>query len=65
MQCLSSGNQMNGMDQEVQSSGATSRYSSPNFVAEQRINNAGIEEAELSLQGGGSLNYEVCASSIA
>ncbi|TVU48457.1 hypothetical protein EJB05_08095 [Eragrostis curvula] len=65
MQCLCSGDQMNRMDQVVESSeavvikdGPTSRHSSPNFVVEQRINNAGIEEVELSLQGGGSLNYE-------
>ncbi|XP_062216846.1 protein NPGR2-like isoform X2 [Phragmites australis] len=65
MQCLCSGDQMNGMDEVVQTSekiiikdGMASRYSSPNFVGEQHVNNARIEEAELSLQGGGSLNYE-------
>jgi tetratricopeptide repeat protein 7 len=69
MQCLCSGDQMNGMDQVVQSSeaiiikdGPTGRNSSPNFVVERHINNASIGEVQLSLQGGGSLNDEVCTS---
>lgn len=41
--------------------GMTSWHSSPNFVAGLHVNNAGMEEAELSLQGGSSLNYEVGA----
>ncbi|CAL4937553.1 unnamed protein product [Urochloa decumbens] len=64
MQCLS-GHQMNRMDGAVQLSenidikdGLNSRYSSQNFVIEQHVNNAGMEEAELSLQRVGSLNYE-------
>ncbi|CAN6296607.1 unnamed protein product [Urochloa humidicola] len=66
MQCLSSsGHQMNRMDRAVQLSenidikdGLNSRYPSQNFVIEQHVNNAGMEEAELSLQRVGSLNYE-------
>lgn len=65
MQCLCSGDHMNRMDRAVQLSedmdikdGMTSRYSSPNFVVERHVNNAGMEEAELSLQVGGFLNYE-------
>lgn len=68
VQCLCSGHQMNTMDRAVQLSenidikdGLNSRYSSPNFVIEQPVNNAGMEEAELSLQRVGSLNYEVGA----
>ncbi|CAD6201897.1 unnamed protein product [Miscanthus lutarioriparius] len=38
--------------------GMTSRRSSPKLVAGRHVNNVGMEEAELSLQGGGSLNYE-------
>ncbi|CAL4912475.1 unnamed protein product [Urochloa decumbens] len=64
MQCLS-GHQMNRMDRAVQLSenidikdGLNSRYSSQNFVIEQHVSNAGMEEAELSLQRVGSLNYE-------
>jgi hypothetical protein len=63
---------MNGTDQVVQSShaiiikdGSTSRNSPPNFVVERHINNASIGEVQMSLQGGGSLNDEVCASSLA
>lgn len=59
---------MNRMERAVQLSenigikdGLNSRYSSPNFVAEQHVNNAGMEEAELSLQRVGSINYEVGA----
>ncbi|XP_062209807.1 protein NPGR2-like [Phragmites australis] len=65
MQCLCSGDQLNRMDDVVHSSekkiikdGPNSRYSSPNFVVEQHVNSADIEDAELSLQGSGSLNYE-------
>ncbi|KAJ1298883.1 hypothetical protein BS78_01G487900 [Paspalum vaginatum] len=65
MQCLCSGDQMNRMDRAVQLSedisirdGTTSRYSSPNFVIERHVNNAGMEGPESSLQGGDSLNYE-------
>ncbi|GJN30236.1 hypothetical protein PR202_gb18526 [Eleusine coracana subsp. coracana] len=59
MQCLCSGDQMNWMDQVEQSSEAVIiKDSSPNSVVEQRINNAGIEKAELSLQEGSSLNNE-------
>ncbi|KAF8780537.1 hypothetical protein HU200_001670 [Digitaria exilis] len=65
MQCLCSKDQMNRMDRAVQLSenidikdGLNSRYSSPNFVAQKHVNNAGMEEAELSLQRVGSLNYE-------
>jgi hypothetical protein len=39
--------------------GMTSR--TPNPVAGRHVNNVGMEEVELSLQGGGSLNYEVGA----
>ena len=66
MQCLCSGDQMNRMDRAVQLSenidikdGMNRRYSSPNFVVEQHANNTGMEQAELSLQRVGSLNYEV------
>ena len=69
MQCLCSGDQMNRMDRAVQLSenidikdGMNRRYSSPNFVIEQHANNTVMEEAELSLQRVGSINYEVVPS---
>lgn len=48
MQCLCSGEQANGVDELAPANGEI----------ELQANNAGIQEAELSLQEGGSLNYE-------
>ena len=68
VQCLCSGDQTDTMDRAIQLSenidiedGMTSRHSSPKLVAGRHVNNVGMEETELSLQGGGSLNYEVGA----
>jgi hypothetical protein len=53
MQCLCSGEQAVGVDQLAPSNGEI----------ELRANNVGIQEAELSLQEGGSLHHGVGASS--
>ena len=69
MECLCSGEQLKGADETVRSSDSTitkdfsaSGYSSRNGEIEQYLDNGNIEEAELSLQEGICLNYEVGVS---
>ncbi|GJM84781.1 hypothetical protein PR202_ga00486 [Eleusine coracana subsp. coracana] len=65
MECLCSGEQLKGQDETFRSSDSTitkdfsaSGYSSRNGEIEQYLDNGNIEEAELSLREGVSLNYE-------
>ncbi|KAL6883797.1 hypothetical protein ACP4OV_011211 [Aristida adscensionis] len=65
MECLCSGEQLKGADETVRSSDSTitkdysaSGYSSRNGEIEHYLDNGNIEEAELSLREGVSLNYE-------
>jgi tetratricopeptide repeat protein 7 len=69
MECLCSGEQLKGADGTIRSSDSTitkdfsvSGYSSRNGEIEQYLENGNIEEAELSLREGVSLNSEVGVS---
>jgi ATP-dependent RNA helicase DHX36 len=62
MQCLCSGEQAIRVDEVTPSNGEIELHAN-NGEIELRANNVGIQEAELSLQEGGSLHHEVGASS--